>query len=153
MKLIYDNLTLTSIIWTYKGADSDEPTAIMDKNACASSSCSAKCKGWTVMFGPIFLYTIFIVFNEDGDTYTFISGTCEDATLGMPIHAASLGLEWGPPSLKWRTSPHKGFWSEPIRLSCGINMLSNMAATVWDFPDPCTPHTSVDNGAFYVIAG
>ena len=28
-------------------------------------------------------------------------------------------------------------------------MFSSNTLTVWDFPDPCTPQTSAENGAFY----
>ena len=31
----------------------------------------------------------------------------------------------------------------------GMNMFSRRTDTVCDFPDPCTPHTTAEKGAFY----
>jgi hypothetical protein len=84
-------------------------------------------------------------------------------------HAVSFGRELAPPSPKCRTSPQRGFVSEPIGGNLDINIFSKIVDTVWDFPDPeqvvakdkvrrkvvyyiegspCTPQMIAEKGAF-----
>lgn len=60
--------------------------------------------------------------------------TWED--MDLESHAVSFGSEPDPPSPKCRTSPHRGFVSEPIAGNLDINIFSNIVDTVCDFPDP-----------------
>ena len=84
----------------YNGADSDEPTAIMDRMACASSSDSENCSGATTILSPRGSYTFFIVEKDDFDTNTLTEGTHMSAIFEQPIHAASQGRAPSPPSLR-----------------------------------------------------
>lgn len=59
---------LTKTICIYNGADSDDPTAIIDRIAWASNSDSLKSNGMTETCSPRDLYTAFIVFNEERET-------------------------------------------------------------------------------------
>ena len=54
-----------------------------------------------------------------------------------------------PPSPKWRTRPLRALCETPMALQPETSMFSSRTETVCDFPDPWTPHTMAENGAFY----
>jgi hypothetical protein len=120
----------------------------MLKKACASSSSSVNSNGSTVTFSPTGAYMRRIRFKTERDTYTLTRGACTPWYFGFANHAASQGRPLSPPVPKWRTRPPSGFSSDPSGLQFGIIMFSNNTDTVCDFPDPWTPHTIAENGAF-----
>lgn len=133
----------------YSGALSEEPTAINDRNAFASSSSWLNTSGATLTCRPFSrAYTFFIVLRDDGDTYTRTFGTATSSSMGDDSHAVSAGCDSEPPSPKCSTRPLNGFWTSPIDDSPGMSIFSSMTARVWDFPEPWTPHTSAENGVF-----
>jgi hypothetical protein len=116
----------------YNGAPSDDPTAIIERKAWASSSDSSKRSGSTITFfkGE---YTLRIVFREELETKTLTVGLLMASSSVWDNHAASQGK---PPSPKWRTRPARGFFRVPIFRHPGITMFSSIVETVCDFPDP-----------------
>lgn len=138
------------MIWIYNGAPSDPVTLIMLKNASASSSASLNSSGSTTTPFPSGAYTMRIVFSDERDTNTRTGGVRTPWKVGTPTHAASHGRDAGPPSPKCRTSPQSGFVSPPMGVQDGINIFSSRTDTVCDLPEPCTPHTIAEKGAFWM---
>lgn len=92
-----------------------------------------------------------IRFKTERDTYTLAGGTWTPRYFDLANQAASQGRQLSPPVPKWSTRPASGFSSDPMVLQLGIIMFSNNTDTVWDLPDPWTPHIIAENGAFYGI--
>ena len=140
---------LTRTVCMYRGAFSDELTAISDKNAAASSSLSENSSGLTSRFPPKCSYTLFMRLNDEGATYTRTSGGCALSITDFETYAASHGAAHAPVSPTWRTRPDNGFTSRPSAAQPVTNIFSKITDTVWDLPDPCTPHTRAEKGEFY----
>ena len=102
-------------------------------------------------FSPKGLYIRRIRFKTERDTYTLAGGTWTPRYFDFANHAASQGRQLSPPVPKWRTRPASGFSSDPMVLQLGIIIFSSNTDTVWDLPDPWTPHMIAENGAFYEI--
>ena len=127
---------LTRTVCMYKGALSEELTAIRDKKAAASSSLSENNSGLTSRLPPRCSYTLFMRLKDDGATYTRTGGGWALSITDIETYAASHGEADAPVSPTWRTRPDNGFTSRPSALQPVTNIFSNMTDTVCDFPDP-----------------
>jgi len=127
---------LTMTVCMYRGAFSDELTAIRDKNAAVSSSLSENNSGLTSRFPPKCSYTFFMRLRDDGATYTRTGGGWALSITDFETYAASQGAEHAPVSPTWRTRPDNGFTSRPSALQPVTNIFSRITDTVWDLPDP-----------------
>lgn len=134
----------------YSGAESDIPTAIIDSMDSASSSPSQNWSGSTVIEPSSSEYTRRILVREERETNTLILGGHALAMLlSSPRKAASHGRELEPPSPKWSTRPLKVLYETPIASQPETSMFSSKTETVCDLPEPWTPQTMTENGAFY----